>query len=266
MSILNRLLSGFEGLRSALRSGFVSLRSGVSGLLDRIFPRRCPVCGCVLLRNYDFICARCTLDAPLTYIWQTKQNQMEDRVRSILPGVVTASSLLYYRRSNDWKRLIYGLKYYGRQRDAERMGEWLGLILRESEHYREVDSVVGVPLHPFRRWTRGYNQADCIARGVARSMGIEQLNGVVRRIRHTTSQTKLTREQRYTNVDNIFRVTVEGEEKIRGRNLLLVDDVFTTGATITSCGEEFIRARVGCRLWIATVATALSGSDATSGR
>ncbi len=233
-----------------------SIRNILFDFASLFMVRRCPLCGAPLRRGYHFICARCMIDAPLTEYWLSDENPMVSVIRSIRPNIEMASSLIFFVKGSSWQRSIHALKYYGRWRSAELYGEWLGSVLALSPHYHEVDVVVAIPVHPRRRIERGYNQSEYIAAGVARSMGIEHLRGAVCRTRYTPHQARLAYEDRWQSVEGIFKIDAPTARKLRGRRILLVDDVFTSGATMLSCADTILDSVEEARLWIATVAAA----------
>ena len=120
-----------------------------------------------------------------------------------------------------------------------------------------VDAVlIPVPLWPGKRQARGFNQAEAIARalcGLKPSSGIQLDTSSLLRTRETASQTGLTRKQRRANVRGAF--AVKNAERIRGRSVLLVDDVMTTGTTVNECARVLLRAGAK-EVFVATVARA----------
>ena len=166
--------------------------------------------------------------------------------------VERASGFLYYIHGSGWRELIRGFKYRGAWRTARAMGEWYGRCLKESGLYDGVEVVVPLPLHPVKRCRRGYNQSEYIAEGIASQLGAEVDRRSVRRKRNTESQALKPRRERARNVDEAF--AVRRPERLAGRHVLLVDDVFTTGSTMLSCAGEMLRAAPGCRISIAALA------------
>ena len=119
--------------------------------------------------------------------------------------------------------------------------------------YDDVDVIVPVPLHYRRRMKRGYNQSELLAVGMARKMGIGYDFCSLKRVRCNESQTNKSRTERWANVDDVFEV--RRADRLRGRHILLVDDVLTTGATISACAEAIIRACEGdVRISVAALA------------
>ena len=126
-------------------------------------------------------------------------------------------------------------------------------MLRESGLYADVDVVVPVPLHLWRRLFRGYNQSEYIARGVAKELGVKVLVDSVCHHRYNSSQTSRRSDERWDNVEGIFRV--RRKDELVGKHVLLVDDVFTTGATIMSLGTTILNSVEDVRLSVAALAT-----------
>jgi len=106
----------------------------------------------------------------------------------------------------------------------------------------EADAVVPVPLHRFRLLSRRFNQAAEVARPLARRAGLDYLPDALIRQTHTTTQGGKSARGRRLNVRKAFAVTEEGRRRIRGRRILLVDDVLTTGATAEACARALIEA------------------------
>lgn len=122
------------------------------------------------------------------------------------------------------------------------LGDWLAKLLCRAlpeEDGETFDLVVPVPLHWRRRWQRGFNQSALLARFVAHKNGLPVLQPI-RRIRATATQAGLTHSNRRKNVTGAFRVSKPG--RVRGKKILLIDDVMTTGATGAACASALKRA------------------------
>ena len=140
-----------------------------------------------------------------------------------------------YRSAGLVRELIHRFKYERRLYLRSQLAEWLAEAL-EDERIRAqpCDYLVPVPLHPARMREREFNQADVLARLLARRAGAPVL-AALRRIRYTTTQTRLDREERMQNLRNAFRV--RQTSRVSGSHLILVDDVFTTGSTVDECAR-----------------------------
>lgn len=207
----------------------------------------CTCCVCGSLRPYTPIpvCTMCEVSAPFTNMWMQHDNPMRQSLLGLLP-VEQASAMFWYVEGSPWRKLIHRIKYDNRWSMGYHMGLWYGSMLKQSGLYDDVDMVVPVPLHPLRQMKRGYNQSAYIAEGIAKQLGVELVTSAVMRTRYNRSQTTRSHSERWSNVEGIF--SVWRKKKLQGKHLLLVDDVFTTGATIISMGNTILRSVEDVRL------------------
>jgi ComF family protein len=201
------------------------------------------------------VCTACRWDAPLTEFWREIDNPVVRKFWGVVP-VVNACSFMFFVHGNGYRDLIHGFKYRGRWRQALEMGEWFGGELFRGGLYSDIDIVVPVPLHVRKTARRGYNQSEYIARGMASALGAGVDTRSVVRTRHNPSQALKEHSERWDNVKGIF--AVRRPDKLSGRHILIVDDVLTTGATISSCAEAIAAAVPDCRISIATLAVSRS--------
>ncbi|HUJ10425.1 MAG TPA: ComF family protein [Verrucomicrobiae bacterium] len=118
--------------------------------------------------------------------------------------------------------------------------EWLLGAARRWIDWREIDGLIPVPLHPRKKRQREFNQAEYFAAGLSQALGIPVIKRRVRRVKDTGTQTKLDAEARARNLHGAF--VVRDAAVLVGKRLVLVDDVFTTGATMNSCAQVLRRA------------------------
>ena len=199
----------------------------------------CPVCGELLREGEIFVCTQCRYEAPLTNFWLNDNNPMVQRFWGLVP-IRRASAFLWFIDQSRWRHLIHLFKYKGHWPIAERLGKWYGHELCHANALEGVDVIVPVPLHWVKRMKRSYNQSESVATGISRAARIPRDFGAVKRVRNNPSQALKGRNERWDNVAGIFKVT--HPERLRGRHILLVDDVFTTGATVISCAEAIFAA------------------------
>lgn len=155
--------------------------------------------------------------------------------------------------------LIHMLKYEGVRPAANVLGRMLSEVFAGLEpSFGDAKLwVVPVPLHTSKMHQRGFNQAEAITRVALKLANSERYAlaaGALERVRPTQSQIGLSRHQRRENLRGAFRVT--NPEEISGRDILLVDDVFTTGTTASEC-SRILRRAGAARVWVATVARTL---------
>lgn len=244
-----------------------------AAVMDFFLPRHCVVCDSVLGPRENHLCEACWGDLPHTYYWMLRNNPMADRFNALVQegleedfgtrttstdATMTASNpnegnevkvarieryayaaaLFFYRAESDYSKITRCIKYQGRLEVGKHFGRLLGMKLAGSSLFSDVDAVVPVPLHWLRRWKRGYNQAEVIASGVAECLGIPMRPDILRRIRRTRTQTKLSVDEKKANVAGAFAVHEQVHaEELPFRHILIIDDVFTTGSTLFACFE-----------------------------
>ena len=240
----------------------LSFSDFTTGLTDLILPRRCLVCGSALALHERHLCIGCLADLPRTGFSFLSRNQMADRFNSMFQDgdYCFATALFFYRASTGYRRITQSLKYNADFGAGKYFARKLGEEMASSVLYREVDAVLPVPLHWTRRWSRGYNQAEVIARVLADCLGAELRKDILYRAKRTRSQATLSVGEKGTNVLGAFRVHRNRiRDAARYSHILLVDDVFTTGATLYSCYSA-LRPFTAARISVATLA-AVEGSS-----
>ncbi|MDR2912659.1 MAG: ComF family protein [Alistipes sp.] len=224
---------------------------------DLFFPPVCPACGRVMSGAEGFLCTACQLDMPLTGYEEMADNPVARRFWGLVP-VRNATAFLWFTDGSGFRRVVHSFKYSGRWSLARDMGRWFGRVLADTDLYAGVDLIVPVPLHPLKVLKRGYNQSEYIARGMSQTMEVPMEAGaVVRRVNNPSQTTTATHHERWDNVEGIF--AVRRPERLRGRHILLVDDVLTTGATVGSCAEAMVRAVPDCRVSVAVLYASKQG-------
>ena len=203
--------------------------------LARLFvPRRCVVCGACLDDGEEVLCLECDIAMPRTNYHLRADNPVEQRFWGRFP-LERATSYFRYGKDGDYRRILFRLKYEGRKDCAEAMGRLMAADLARSGFFEGVDVLLPVPLHPDKERRRGYNQSACIAQGVSAVTGIPVSVGNVRRLKFTETQTRKSAHQRWDNVDGVFEAV--DAAAFAGQHVLLLDDVLTTGATLTACAD-----------------------------
>lgn len=223
--------------------------------LFRLFvPRRCVVCGASLDDGEEVLCLKCDIGLPRTAYHLRADNPVERRFWGRFP-LERATSYFRYRKGGDYRRILWRMKYEGRQDYAKAMGRLMAADLLRSGFFEGVDVLLSVPLHPDKQRRRGYNQSECIAQGVSAVTGIPLSVGNVQRREFTETQTRKSPLQRWDNVDGAF--VASDASAFAGRHVLLIDDVLTTGATLTACADT-LEGVEGIRISVLTLAVAES--------
>lgn len=194
-------------------------------LLEAALAPDCPVCGEPLGRHLGGVCLSCWDEVTET------DNAVEHRPFRHVESLTTIGP--YEGRL---RAIIRCLKFS----DLPALGDMLGrrLLHRLPADARRIDRVVPVPLHGWRRWRRGYNQAERISAALGRGLGLPAGPGLLIRNRATAAQSGRSRKERLANVRGAFGTPMA----LDGLGILLVDDVVTTGATIKECARTLKRA------------------------
>jgi len=209
-------------------------------LLDFVFPPVCPACD---ERNESTqpVCERCSryLERSIKWFVQKKTEDFQHlRGELFFDEIVTC-----WEFTSPLENLIHCLKY---QR-GRRIGRFFGLMIasRMIDHMimNEKTILISVPLHKIRYRERDFNQAELICRSIASVIPVVVETGILVRTRNTYSQTRLEADERMKNVKDALRV--RDTESVRGRTIILVDDVVTTGSTMNSCARCLKNAGAG---------------------
>ncbi len=227
-----------------------SLKNIFNDTLHLFYPHICTGCGSDLLDEHNMLCLHCISNLPHTNFEQQTKNPIEKIFWGRI-ALIAAHSEFYFSKESLIQQLIHQLKYKGNIAIGFYLGELMGKNLLNSGRFDNIDALIPLPLYPDKERKRGYNQAAIICDGMSAVMNVPVIKNNVVRQRYTDTQTKKHRIERWQNVAGSF--VVKDERKLSGKNLLLVDDVVTTGATLEACGSV-IAAINSVKLSIATLA------------
>jgi ComF family protein len=210
--------------------------SAFEAFADVLFPSLCYVCGELLPEGSRVICPSCVSAIPTVEISDPLRALARERLcgDDVVNDVV---SLFHFEKGGPLQGLLHQLKYGGASGLGVWFGEQIGAAIRRQGGCCQYDAIIPVPLHAVKRRERGYNQSERIAKGMSRVLNLPVETGIVKRIRHTQTQTALGIDARRTNMEGAFEVRRKRSSRADRKNFLLVDDVITTGATIRSCAS-----------------------------
>lgn len=221
-------------------------------ILNIIFPKICCICDRGLTKNEDLICFRCRSKLPKTKFLNAKDNELLNRFYGRL-NIDFGLFYLYFYKSGITQKLLHQFKYNSNPEIGEMIGKWVGHELLKRKAHKHIDIIIPVPLHPRKERNRGYNQSHYFAKGISGITKIPMDIKALIRVDYDKSLTHKTRVQRWKSVEHAFRVV--DKKSIENKNILLVDDVITTGATLEACGNQILKNRASS-LGIATIALA----------
>ncbi|MGE5599006.1 MAG: ComF family protein [Bacteroidota bacterium] len=220
------------------------------GLTDLVFPpmRRCAVCdretgarlpfcrGCLerLPLIAPPICRRC---GRMLRLCASADGTCRECARESFYFQQARAACLY---EGPVREYLHQVKFHRSYDMAVALADLLAVFVREEGTFRRYQAVVPVPLHGRREAERGFNQAAVLARAVAGVLSRPLLPRAVVRFRPTETQSRLGRERRRDNVRDAFQAAEPG--LLRGRRILLVDDIMTTGYTVSECARAILRA------------------------
>ncbi len=216
------------------------------------FPEVCETCSVLLKDNEKLICTDCRHELPVT----DYHKKEDDSVKKILYGRVKlqhATALLHFSKRGVTQQLLHKLKYKGHENIGVYMGKWMGTELKACDAYRDIDVVVPVPLHKKKLRKRGYNQVAKFGKEIAAALNIDYNDKVLLKRTSVRTQVFKSRTTRYNEDDNLFEI--QNGEQLMNKNILLVDDIITTGATVEACAHALNKIE-GIRLSLATLAIA----------
>lgn len=221
----------------------ILLKKLLTSATNFLIPKRCVVC----YQEGDFFCDRCRekliyLETPVCPVC----------TRAAIDGFAHPGC----RREFTLDRVFVPFRYRGplvaaikklKYKKVTALADFLvGLLLEvmaeQGVNVGRQALILPVPLHPLKEWERGFNQAALLAESLGKALGLKVVAEAVKRTRETVSQTRLKGKDREKNVRGAFVVDETKAAAVEGRDLILVDDVFTTGATLRECGRVLKRA------------------------
>lgn len=223
----------------------------IISLADFFLPRFCPACKNKLEPDEKFVCPEClkkikTADEGRILNEFSRKFERE----KIISGF---TSVFVFEKDKELQQIIHSLKYNQKFLIGSFLGIRIGKSLNHVFKKWNINMILPVPLHPLKKAERGYNQAHYIAKSLANELKIPFNSKLLKRVKFTDSQTTMSLKERQVNVYGAFKISHSIE--IKDRNILLIDDVITTGATISECGKVLLQSGAA-RIFAASAAVA----------
>ncbi len=223
------------------------------GLSHLVYPSLCEGCSKQLLPEERVLCLNCNIyNLPRTAYHHIPDNETAMRFAGRV-NFQKATSFAYFTTGGLLQHLLHELKYNDKKYIGYYLGQQLGYDLQQTNWHEGVDIVIPVPLHPKKEAQRGFNQSLFIAEGLANVLQIPINSKTLTRAEHTESQTQKTREERIMNMKGAF--SIQDQQQLEQKHILIIDDVLTTGATLESCILALQKTE-GVKVSIATIGIA----------
>ena len=203
---------------------------------DFIFHPYCYGCEKRLKDNEHLICERC---------WNSVRHPAGGQIREpshfkLTHTVYFKNAYILYVFSELSLQLIHLYKYKHKKSLGERIGNEIGQLLTSWDEFRKTDMLIPIPLHPVRLREREYNQSELLARYASEYCNVPLASHIITRIINNPTQTGLSQQERRENVKGIFRI--ENPDAVKDKNILLLDDVMTSGLTMNECAKTLKKA------------------------
>ena len=225
--------------------------------LNRLFPRRCPLCGTPLMPN-ERICGECsdTLEYIQPPVCLHCGRPAFDCACGEEPFVFDRCvSPFVYTKSV--RRGMHRFKFHNAPTVADFYAKYMAAVVRREYSGEYIDVVTFVPMHPADQRQRGYNQAQLLARQTAALLELPVSSHMLVKTTRNSVQHSLTRQERQRNVSGVYELD-ENCRSLKGRTVLLCDDIITTGSTLNECASVLRLA--GAEKVLCVAAAAVVGS------
>ncbi len=226
------------------------LKVYASDFLSLFYPRLCNGCKKALIQDEECLCSFCRYELPQTNFHKERENPMSQVFWGRV-DIETATALFYFQKGGKVQNIVHQFKYKGKTEVGIYLGKILGRQLKSHPVWEPIDVIVPVPLHEKKQYKRGFNQSEVFGRGISTLFNRPVETNNLQRITRTDTQTRKGRFKRWENVETVFQV--KKPDSFRGRNILLIDDVVTTGSTLEACARK-LKDIKGVRVWVATIA------------
>jgi ComF family protein len=224
----------------------------LSPFIHFFYPHTCIGCGSDIIEKENFLCLECINELPHTNFALHSNNPLEKFFWGRMP-VTSGMSEFYFSKASAIQNCIHEFKYKGNIKLGLYLGRMMGKSILNSNRFSNIDLLIPLPLFTRKEFKRGFNQSSILCNGINEITNIPVMVNNVIRIKATETQTKKGRIERWENVEKSF--SVADAEKLKGKHVLLVDDVITTGATIEACGSQILKVE-DAKLSIASLAFA----------
>ena len=225
----------------------------LDSILNLIFPKSCEFCSRQIQNPYRF-CDFCLNNIDYTPTYNKDSSNMTEKILFGKIPIEFGYSLFYFEEQKISQAMIHSLKYKSNKRIGVLLGKKIGKGLLRVPIIDTVDLIIPVPIHHKRKFIRGYNQSEVIAKGMSEILNIKIEQNFIKKNTNNKSQTKLSAKNRVYNNKNLFNCS----NKISPKHILIIDDVITTGNTIENMCKCILNKHPNIKISIACLGIAKS--------
>jgi ComF family protein len=210
-------------------------------IVNFIYPKRCPICDGIIVQKEAKICENCR--EKLTYVKEPRCKKCGKEILNceteycydcLRKKHLFDEGAALFEHNKIIKESIYRFKYNNKREYADFYAEEISRHFKNKIIRWDADVLIPVPLHNAKKIKRGFNQAEVLAEKLVKFLKIEVDSDFLIRVRKTNAQKELSKKDRAKNVENAFKTT---DKIVQYRKVILIDDIYTTGATIDSCAR-----------------------------
>lgn len=213
------------------------MKNWFSDFINIFYPEVCMGCSTSLYDGESVLCLSCANSIPIAY----ELLESDEKVKDLFYGRLDlhhARSLFFYEKIGVVQHMIHQLKYQGQEHISGYLGRWMVDYIKNDPGFNNVDIVVAVPVHDKRREQRGYNQVASFGKEISDGLGVRFRESVIKKTKNTVKQAQLGQVKRSDERHSPYELQ---EVLPAGSHVLLVDDVITTGTTLSLCAKELLK-------------------------
>lgn len=206
-----------------------SIGSYLKSFLHLLYPHICLQCGTDQLEDTQVICTSCEAQLPFTQFAQIKNSPVEKIFWGRVP-IAHSIAVLFFTKESCVQKIIFELKYHQNKKAGYLLGKLIALELSQQAYFHELDFIIPIPVHKSKKRKRGFNQTEIICASILAHGCKAQLFEGLQAVKANATQTHKDRLQR--GLQNSPKFILKEAQLLNGKNVLVVDDVLTTGATL----------------------------------
>ncbi len=199
-----------------------------------LFPHLCLACMEKSIDRSQILCIKCLIEIPYTDHFIDQENKVIEHFYGRIP-IKHGAALLYFNKGSLVQVMMHNFKYKGEIIIGTSLGKEIGRKITTSPYFNDIDLIIPMPIYEGKRRKRGFNQTEIIAEGIQQVTKLRYRKDILVKLYDTETQTNKDRTSRMLNVKD--SIGMHHKELIKGKNILLVDDIITTGATAEVSGR-----------------------------